>query len=59
MIKKSGLYISFNENKSAESDEDKASIILDYDKSGTIVGLENLDASKKMENPAKVEYEAA
>ena len=53
------LYISFSENKIAESDEDKPGIILDYDKSGTIVGLEILDASKKMKNPTKVEYEAA
>ncbi len=53
------LYISFSENKITESDEDKPGIILDYDKSGTIVGLEILDASKKMKNPTKVEYEVA
>jgi len=53
------LYIVFSENKISESDEDKPGIILDYDKSGTIVGIEILDASKKMKNPAKVEYEAA
>jgi len=53
------LYIAFSKNKIAESDEDKPGIILDYDKSGAIVGIEILDASKKMENPSKVEYEAA
>ena len=53
------LYIVFNENKISESDEAKPGIILDYDKSATIVGIEILDASKKMKNPAKVEYEAA
>lgn len=53
------LYISFNENKITESDEDKPGIILDYDNNGLIVGIEVLDASKKMENPTKVEYEVA
>ena len=53
------LYISFNKNKIAESDEDKPGIILDYDKSGAIVGIEILDASKRMKNPAAVEYEVA
>ncbi len=53
------LYISFSKNKIKESDEDKPGIILDYDKQGSIVGIEILDASKKMKNPAKVEYEIA
>ena len=53
------LYIVFSEKKISESDEDKPGIILDYDKSGTIVGIEILDATKKMKNPAKVEYEFA
>jgi uncharacterized protein YuzE len=39
-----------------ESDEDKPGIILDYDKDGNIVGLEILDASKRVENPRSVEY---
>jgi uncharacterized protein YuzE len=39
-----------------ESDEDKPGIILDYDKDGNIVGLEILDASKRIENPRSVEY---
>ncbi len=53
------LYITFSENKISESDEDKPGIILDYDKAGAIVGIEILDASKKMKNPTKVEYEVA
>ena len=53
------LYIVFNEKKIKESDEDKPGIILDYDKDGLIVGIEILDASKKMKNPAIVEYEIA
>ena len=42
-----------------ESDEEKPGIILDYDNKGFIVGIEILDASKKMKNPSKLEYEAA
>ena len=53
------LYISFSKNKIKESDEDKHGIILDNDKQGSIVGIEILDASKKMKNPARVEYEIA
>ena len=53
------LYILFSENKIKESDEDKPGIIIDYDKKGAIVGIEVLNASKKMKNPTKVEYEVA
>lgn len=42
-----------------ESDEEKPGVILDYDKDGNIVGLEILDASKRMENPRAVEYAVA
>lgn len=40
----------------AESDEDKPGVILDYDKDGNVVGLEILEASKRMENPRSLEY---
>ena len=41
------------------SDEDKPGVILDHDKDGNIVGLEILDASKRVSNPRSVEYAVA
>lgn len=34
-------------------------IILDYDEKGSIVGIEILNASKRMKDPSKLEYEVA
>jgi uncharacterized protein YuzE len=39
-----------------ESDEDKPGVILDYDNEGNVVGLEILEASKRITNPRSVEY---
>ncbi len=53
------LRIVFSNMAIEESDEEKPGVILDYDKDGNIVGLEILDASKRMENPRSVEYAVA
>ena len=53
------LYLSFNDEKIFESDEEKKGIILDYAKNGKIVGIELLNASQQMNNPVKIEYEYA
>ncbi len=53
------LYIEFSDNKITESDEEKSGIILDNDSEGSIVGIEVLNASKKIKNINKVEYEVA
>jgi uncharacterized protein YuzE len=53
------LRIVFSNTPIEESDEDKPGVILDYDKDGNIVGLEVLDASKRIENPRSVEYAVA
>lgn len=53
------LRIFFSDKQIEESDEDKPGIILDYDKAGNIVGMEILDASKRVENPRAVEYATA
>lgn len=53
------LHILFNNASIEESDADKPGIIIDYDKNGNIVGMEILDASKRIENPRSVEYAVA
>ncbi len=53
------LRILFSNAAIEESDEDKPGVILDYDKSGNVVGMEILEASKRMENPRSVEYAIA
>ncbi len=53
------LRILFNDLPVAESDEEKPGLILDYDKNGNIVGMEVLDASKRVENPRALEYAVA
>lgn len=50
------LRILFNQEPIEESDELEPGFIADRDRLGNIVGLEILDASKKMENPRSVEY---
>lgn len=41
----------------AESDEDKPGVILDYDKEGELVSLEIMDASKRVTQTRKIEFE--
>jgi uncharacterized protein YuzE len=40
-----------------ESDEDKPGVILDYDKDGNLVSLEVLDASKRVQEARKIEFQ--
>jgi uncharacterized protein YuzE len=54
------LHVLFSNAPIEESDEDKPGVILDYDKDGNVVGLEILDAQKRLggrENVREVELE--
>ncbi len=53
------LTIRFNSVPVFESDEDKPGVILDYDAEGRVVGMEILDASKRVDNPQAVELAIA
>ena len=43
----------------AESDEDKPGVILDYDDAGNLVSLEVLDASERVSDARRIEYQMA
>lgn len=46
--KKDALYIRFDESPYEESDEVEEGIVFDYDAKKKLVGIEILDASKKL-----------
>ena len=54
------LHVLFSNAPIEESDEDKPGVILDYDKDGNVVGVEILDAQKRLgtrENVRQVQLE--
>lgn len=50
------LSIFLSDSPVDESDESRPGIVLDYDTSGNVVGIEILEASKRIENPRRIEY---
>jgi len=51
------LTITLRESLIVESDEIKPGVVLDYDASGNIVSMEVLDASLRVPQPTRIEYE--
>ncbi len=45
------LYVRLNKQEITESEEVQPSVILDFDESGKVVGVEILSASKRNEHP--------
>ena len=53
------LTVIFKEGVSiSESDEDKPGVILDYDDGGDLISLEILDASRRVTQTRKIEFES-
>jgi uncharacterized protein YuzE len=50
------LRILFSNAPIEESDEEKPGVIIDYDKDGNVMGMEILDATKRLDNPRAVDY---
>ncbi len=50
------LTVVFSDAEVIESDEIKPGVILDFDAAGNVIGLEILDASQRVKNPASMEF---
>jgi YD repeat-containing protein len=51
--------LEFSGGPVVESDEDKPGVILDYDAAGNLVGIEILDASRRVSEARSMEFEVA
>lgn len=53
------LTLEFKPGPVAESDEEKPGIILDYDAAGDLVGIEILDASRRVTEARSMQFRVA
>ena len=49
----------FVDNDRSPADGNKRSVILDYDKDGNLISLEILDASKRVTDTGKIDFQLA
>ncbi|MDB5289056.1 MAG: hypothetical protein JWL69_297 [Phycisphaerales bacterium] len=53
------LTLELGTGQVAESDEGKPGVILDYDEAGNLVGIEILDASKRVNEARTMQFQVA
>jgi uncharacterized protein YuzE len=51
------LYIKLNEHTVAQTKKASDTVMLDFDADGNLIGIELLDASTYIDNPATITYE--
>lgn len=51
------MYIRLAEGTVADSDEVRDGVVLDYDASGKVLGIELLNVSKRADNPREMAFE--
>lgn len=51
------MYIRLAEGQTADSDEVREGVVLDYDENGRVLGIEVLNLSRRADNPREMAFE--